>query len=281
MRLKGQVALVTGGGTGIGQGISLAFAREGASVAVNYQKSKDKAEATVRQIRESGGQAIALQADVRREADCKRLVDEDGARVGAARRAREQRGLDDAGGARRPRGPDRRDLAEGARHERDGRLVLHQARRARHARPGRGVIINITSVAAFSGKGSSLAYAASKAALGSMTRSLARPWARDPGEQRWPRAGGDGLRGVAAERVRGGPPRGSPRRSCRRRRTAARRRSSSPAEARATTGTTIFVDGGVIRSSPARPAAGRAVPARRRRRPAPRADEARRLDFSV
>jgi NAD(P)-dependent dehydrogenase (short-subunit alcohol dehydrogenase family) len=76
VRLKGHVALVTGGGTGIGRGISLAFAREGAAVAVNYQKSKDKAEDTVRQIRESGGRAVAIQADVRREADCKRLVEE-------------------------------------------------------------------------------------------------------------------------------------------------------------------------------------------------------------
>ena len=51
MRLKGQVAVVTGGGTGIGRGISLAFAREGGQVAVNYSKSRDKAEDTVRTLR--------------------------------------------------------------------------------------------------------------------------------------------------------------------------------------------------------------------------------------
>ena len=76
MRLRGQAALVTGGGAGIWRGISFALAREGASVVVNYQKSKDKAEATVREIQEHGGRAAAVQADVRRETDVKRLVDE-------------------------------------------------------------------------------------------------------------------------------------------------------------------------------------------------------------
>ena len=110
VRLKGQVALVTGGGTGIGRGISLAFAREGAAVAVNYQKSRDKAEETVRRSarRRAGDRPPG------RRAPRGRLQAAGGlgrARVGAARRAREQRRLDDAGPARRPRSPDRRDLA--------------------------------------------------------------------------------------------------------------------------------------------------------------------------
>ncbi len=174
MRLKGQVALVTGGGTGIGQGISTAFAREGASVAVNYQKSKEKAEGTVRRIRESGGQAMALQADVRREADCKRLVDEV---------VREWGRLDvlvnNAGWTTPVAHGDLEALTDEIWRKVLDTNVMGAWYCIKHAAPvmrgqGRGVIINITSVAAFSGKGSSMAYAASKAALGSMTRSLAR-----------------------------------------------------------------------------------------------------------
>ena len=134
MRLRGQAALVTGGGTGIGRGISLALAREGASVVINYQNSKDKAEATVREIRESGGRAVAVQADVRRETDVKRLVDETVRDSGRLDVLVNNAGWTSPVSALEARGPDRRDLAEGSRYERDGPLVLHQARGAGHAR---------------------------------------------------------------------------------------------------------------------------------------------------
>jgi NAD(P)-dependent dehydrogenase (short-subunit alcohol dehydrogenase family) len=62
--LTGKVALVTGGGRDIGREIAVRLAAEGATVAVNYSRSKAEAEATVAAIREAGGQASAYQADV-------------------------------------------------------------------------------------------------------------------------------------------------------------------------------------------------------------------------
>lgn len=64
MELKGQVALVTGGSRGIGRAIALALAEAGASVAVNYLTSEDRAKEVVRAIEVRGRQAILCQADV-------------------------------------------------------------------------------------------------------------------------------------------------------------------------------------------------------------------------
>jgi len=65
--LEGKVAVVTGGGTGIGRAIAIGLARCGAAVVVNYSKSQNEAEQTVAEIVESGGRAIPVRADVTEE----------------------------------------------------------------------------------------------------------------------------------------------------------------------------------------------------------------------
>ena len=69
-----RVAVVTGGGTGIGRGISELFASKGARVVVNYARSKEDAEKTVHSIGAKGGAAIAVQADVTDQEQARELV---------------------------------------------------------------------------------------------------------------------------------------------------------------------------------------------------------------
>src|SRR5262249_5587108 len=74
MLLKDRVAIITGGGTGIGRAISERFAREGARVIVNYSASRDDAEEVAAGIRSGGGQAAAVQASVAVDGDARALV---------------------------------------------------------------------------------------------------------------------------------------------------------------------------------------------------------------
>ncbi|HUK80601.1 MAG TPA: 3-oxoacyl-ACP reductase family protein [Nitrososphaerales archaeon] len=74
MRLEGKVVIVTGAGHGIGRAIVEAFAREGASVAVNYNTSKDDALRLVRGIRKRGGKAMAVKGDVSNPTEVDRML---------------------------------------------------------------------------------------------------------------------------------------------------------------------------------------------------------------
>jgi len=75
MKLKDQVALVTGGSRGIGRGIAEALAAEGARVGIVYRGNQTAADEVIRTIKEKGGAAIALQADVTDPAAAKTCVD--------------------------------------------------------------------------------------------------------------------------------------------------------------------------------------------------------------
>ena len=75
-KLEGKIALVTGASRGIGREIALAFAREGADVAANYNKSQSAAESLVASITAAGRRGVTIQADIGQPADIERLVAE-------------------------------------------------------------------------------------------------------------------------------------------------------------------------------------------------------------
>lgn len=76
-KLKGRKALVTGADSGIGRAVAIAFAREGADVAIGYLPSEEPdAKAVMEQIKKAGGKAIALPGDITDETFCKTLVEQ-------------------------------------------------------------------------------------------------------------------------------------------------------------------------------------------------------------
>lgn len=74
--LKGKVAVITGAGRGIGRSIALQFAEYGSKVVLNYRNSITQVEELLNQIKQSGGEAIAIQADISKEEDVKKLLQE-------------------------------------------------------------------------------------------------------------------------------------------------------------------------------------------------------------
>lgn len=174
MKLQDRVALVTGAGTGIGRGIAEAFARQGVKVAVNYSRSRDAAEEVVRDIRSTGGTAIAIGASVANDQEVRGMVDQI---------AREFGRLDilvnNAGWSTRiphDRLEDLTDEVWNRTFDTNLRGAFYCVRAAvplLRQQEG-GAIVNIASVAGMTGLGSSIAYAASKGAMITLTKSLAR-----------------------------------------------------------------------------------------------------------
>jgi 3-oxoacyl-[acyl-carrier protein] reductase len=171
-RFDGKVALVTGGGTGIGRAVSIALAAAGAAVAVNYSRSRGDADETASEIASRGRRALTVACDIADD----RCVTEMIARV-----MRELGRLDIlVNNAGTTQFIDHRNLDALTTEVWDRILAVNVkgtfycCRAAARVMRDGGRIINIGSVAGVRGNGSSIAYAASKGAIHTMTLSLAR-----------------------------------------------------------------------------------------------------------
>ena len=174
MDLAGGVFIVTGSATGLGAAVVRRLAAKGGNVVINYTRSQAEAEETAAACRELGGEAVLCRADVSMDEDCRRMASEALARWGRID------GL--VNNAARSKIVPHDDL-EGLTGEDFNQIfavnVVGAYQMVRAVTPamkkeGKGAIVNISSGSGFSGSGSSIAYAASKAALNVMTLSLAR-----------------------------------------------------------------------------------------------------------
>ncbi|MFD1860348.1 SDR family oxidoreductase [Aeromicrobium camelliae] len=180
-KLEGKRALITGGDSGIGRAVALAFAREGADVAFTYQpeESEDAAE-TTRLVEAEGRRALAIEADLRDNATCKNVIAQVADQLG---------GLDvlvnNAGYqfARRESIADMTDdqLERVLATNLKAMFVLTREAMP-HLKQSRGNIINVSSIQAYEPSTSLLDYASTKAAINNFTINLAQE------------AGADGVR---------------------------------------------------------------------------------------
>ncbi|MGA7995060.1 MAG: SDR family oxidoreductase [Bradyrhizobium sp.] len=171
-------AIVTGSASGLGAATAAILARGGARIVINYSSSKKEAEQTADLCRSAGGEVVVVQGDVSRDEDCKKIV------AAAAPWGRLDALVNNAGTTKHMAHGN----LDGLSAEDFQRLFgvntigpFQMVRAARslleagaNASGHASAVVNVSSVAGISGIGSSIAYAASKGALNTITFSLAR-----------------------------------------------------------------------------------------------------------
>jgi 3-oxoacyl-[acyl-carrier protein] reductase len=174
----GLCVIITGSASGLGAATAAILAKDGARIVVNYSSSQKEAEATADLCRAAGGDVVVVQGDVSRDEDCKRIV------AAAAPWGRVDALINNAGTTKHVA----HDNLDGLSAEDFQRLFgvntigpFQMVRAARalleagaKASGRASAVVNVSSVAGISGIGSSVAYAASKGALNTITYSLAR-----------------------------------------------------------------------------------------------------------
>ena len=186
-KLEGQVAVVTGASKGIGAAIAEDLAAAGAAVVVNYASSKSRAEAVVQRIRQTDGKAVAVQADVSKPDDIRRLFAETKKAFGKLDILVNNAGIYEFA-------PLEAISAEHFHKQFDLNvlgLLLTAQEAVKHFGPSGGNIVNISSVVATSAPPNTSVYSALKAAVVAITRSLAQGagGTQDPRQRCQPRNG--------------------------------------------------------------------------------------------
>jgi 3-oxoacyl-[acyl-carrier protein] reductase len=168
-KLNGKVAIVTGASKGIGASIAVHLANEGAAVVVNYASSKQGADRVVGEITGNGGKAVAVQADLAKEADVRRLFAETKKAFGRVDVLVNNAGIYDF-----------KPLAEVTSDQFHSQfnlnvlgLILASQEAAKHFGNDGGSIVNVSSLVATSGVPNASVYSGTKGAVDSVTRSLA------------------------------------------------------------------------------------------------------------
>lgn len=174
-----KVALVTGGGTGVGRATSLQLAKRGFDIVINYSRSQEGAESAASEVRQLGARALIVQCDVSVDAEAKKML---------ATCQQEFGRLDVlVNNAGMTYFVDFTDLDAMSEEKWDrilgvnlkGAFFVSRAAVPLMRAGGGGSIVNIASVAGVAGAGSSIAYAASKGGLITMTKSFAKAFAPD------------------------------------------------------------------------------------------------------
>jgi len=174
MEVNGKVAVVTGGGTGIGRAVALLLARRGADVTINYSRSKAEAEVTAAEVERLSRRAVCIRADVSDPAAVEGMMAETVARLGRLDILVNNAGF--------TRFVDFKDLEAIDDDTWDRTMAVNvkgpfyctRAAAPHMRRVGGGVVVNVSSVAARLARGSSIPYCCSKAALDVLTRIMAK-----------------------------------------------------------------------------------------------------------
>ena len=173
--LKGKIAVITGAGRGIGKAIALQFAQHGAKVVLNYRNSLSQVEELLETIKNLGGEAIAVKADISKEEEAKYLIEE------AVKKYEKLDILVNNAGINKDNllmrmTEEEFDVVMDINLKGTFFCMKHAAKVMLKQRSGK--IINISSVVGLTGNIGQVNYAASKAGVIGMTKSAARELAR-------------------------------------------------------------------------------------------------------
>lgn len=174
MKLENAVAIVTGSSSGVGAATARLLASRGCRVVINYSRSADAADKVAKDCLALGSEAVVCQANVAEDDDCKRLVAAALDKWGRLDALVNNAGTTKFNNHANLAGIDKDDFFNIYGVNVVGPYQMVRAAETALRASGDGAIVNVSSIAGVRGIGSSIAYAASKGALITMTKSLAR-----------------------------------------------------------------------------------------------------------